>query len=131
MSDTPRMDAAEGCYDEHGNKTEVYEVGCALELELAATVVVAQINGASADRLARELAAMTAEAERLKAERNAALTLLRIAKCPNCDGCGFTVREVGGCDMDGQHDTRECVQERCQWCVKRDGLLDKATGGTP
>ena len=52
-----------------------------------------------------------------------AFTLLRVAKCPECDGCGFTVREIGGCDMDGENDSRECVQQQCQWCFERDGLL--------
>ena len=53
----------------------------------------------------------------------AAVELLRVAKCPECDGCGFTVRETGGCDMDGENDTRECVQEQCRWCFERNGLL--------
>ena len=53
----------------------------------------------------------------------AAVELLRVAKCPDCDGCGFTVRETGGCDMDGENDTRECVQEQCRWCYERNGLL--------
>jgi hypothetical protein len=55
----------------------------------------------------------------------AAVVLLRDAKCPDCDGCGFTVREIGGCDMDGGNDTRECVQEQCLWCFDRDDLLAK------
>jgi hypothetical protein len=53
----------------------------------------------------------------------AAVELLRVAKCPECDGCGFTVHETGGCDMDGENDTRECVQEQCRWCFERNGLL--------
>ena len=70
----------------------------------------------------------------------AAVELLRVARCPNCDGCGFTVRETGGCDMDGENDTRECVQEQCQWCFERNGLLaeydtanapDQARAGNP
>lgn len=58
-----------------------------------------------------------------------AIGLLRIARCPNCEGEGWYVREVGGCDSDGENDTRECVQEQCQWCYEREGLLaeyDKA-----
>lgn len=51
--------------------------------------------------------------------------LLRVAKCPNCDGCGFTVHEMGGCGMDGENDTREIVQEQCQWCFNRNGLLEE------
>ena len=62
-----------------------------------------------------------------------AIGLLRIARCPDCKGEGWYVREVGGCDSDGENDTRECVQEQCQWCYEREGLLaeyDKAnTGG--
>jgi hypothetical protein len=37
-------------------------------------------------------------------------------RCPECGGQGFTVREVGGCDPDGENDTREAVQQQCQWC---------------
>ena len=58
-----------------------------------------------------------------------AIGLLRIARCPDCEGEGWYVREVGGCDSDGENDTRECVQEQCQWCYEREGLLaeyDKA-----
>jgi hypothetical protein len=66
---------------------------------------------------------------------DAAVVLLRDAKCPKCDGCGFTVREIGGCDMDGENDTRECVQDQCLWCFDRDGLLAKYdtadAGGEP
>jgi len=51
--------------------------------------------------------------------------LLRVAKCPDCDGCGFTVRETGGCDRDGENDTRERVQEQCRWCFERNGLLEE------
>ena len=49
MTDTPRMDAAEGCYDEQGNQNEVYEVGCQLERELAAANAArGQIGGLKA-----------------------------------------------------------------------------------
>ena len=61
-----------------------------------------------------------------------AIGLLRIARCPDCEGEGWYVREVGGCDSDGENDTRECVQEQCQWCYEREGLLaeyDKANPG--
>lgn len=58
-----------------------------------------------------------------------AIGLLRIARCPDCEGEGWYVREVGGCDSDGENDTRECIQEQCQWCWERDRVLaeyDKA-----
>lgn len=60
------------------------------------------------------------------------LFLLEHAKCPDCDGCGIVIRETGGCDMDGENDTRECVQEPCRWCDERREILSKydiATGG--
>jgi len=50
------------------------------------------------------------------------LALLKVAKCPNCDGCGFTIYETGGIDMDGENDTRECHQEKCRWCDERDAI---------
>ena len=52
-----------------------------------------------------------------------AVQLLKVAACPNCDGCGFTVHETGGCGPDGENDTRECHQEQCQWCDERNQLL--------
>lgn len=52
-----------------------------------------------------------------------ALALLKAARCPNCDGSGFTVYYSGGCDMDGENDTRECHQEMCRWCDERDGMV--------
>lgn len=52
-----------------------------------------------------------------------AIGVLRIAKCPDCDGCGYTVHEIGGCDMDGENDTRECVQEQCRWCDERASII--------
>jgi hypothetical protein len=54
-----------------------------------------------------------------------AIELLTVAKCPNCDGCGFTVHETGGCDPDGENDSRECVQEQCRWCWEKDQLLEQ------
>jgi hypothetical protein len=61
-----------------------------------------------------------------------AIGLLAVAKCPNCDDCGFTVREIGGCDMDGENDSRECMQEQCQWCYEREMIVSeyKANDGT-
>ncbi len=43
--------------------------------------------------------------------------LLKVAKCPNCDGSGFTVIETGGVAEDGT-DYRECEQVQCQWCYE-------------
>jgi hypothetical protein len=56
------------------------------------------------------------ESARAKIEAHRANAGLLPAKCPECDGCGFTEREIGGCDMDGENDTRECVPEQCQLC---------------
>lgn len=42
--------------------------------------------------------------------------LAEAERCENCPDRGFTVREVGGCDPDGENDTRECVQEQCEFC---------------
>ena len=61
----------------------------------------------------------------LESDLATARKLLEVAKCPNCDGCGFTVREEGGCDSDGENDTREYSQEQCQWCFERNGLLSQ------
>jgi hypothetical protein len=36
--------------------------------------------------------------------------------CQGCNDEGFWAREVGGCDPDGENDTREVIQERCEWC---------------
>ena len=44
--------------------------------------------------------------------------------CPNCLGAGFTAYETGGCDPDGENDSRESHQDQCQWCYTK---AEKAT----
>ena len=56
-----------------------------------------------------------------------AIGLLKVAKCPACDGAGAIGHEVGGCDPDGENDTREVVWEQCQWCDERAQLLAQCT----
>lgn len=63
----------------------------------------------------RDVAAVVEQLNRLH-------ELLAVAKCPECDGSGFVVRETGGCDADGENDTRECIQEQCRWCYERELL---------
>lgn len=59
-----------------------------------------------------------------------AIGLLKVAKCPACDGSGAIDHEVGGCGPDGENDTRECVLEQCQWCDERAQLLEQCTPNT-
>ena len=40
-------------------------------------------------------------------------------KCPNCQGDGWYMRETGGCDPDGENDTRESIQVQCEMCYGR------------
>ena len=49
----------------------------------------------------------------LPEEPNEALAAVH---CPYCQDQGYTVYETGGVDMDGENDTRELHQERCQFC---------------
>jgi hypothetical protein len=65
--------------------------------------------------------------EKLERQLALALALLRHAKCPTCDGSGCVVREEGGCDSDGENDSRRLVQERCQWCDETNSILGKET----
>lgn len=67
--------------------------------------------------------ALDAAAEQL----SVAADLLAVAKCPNCDGCGFTVREIGGYDMDGFF-ASQGEQEQCQWCYEREVFVAKCKG---
>jgi len=60
----------------------------------------------------------------------AAIGLLKIAKCPACDGSGAIGHEVGGCDPDGENDIRECVWEQCQWCDERTQLIAQYTANS-
>ena len=67
---------------------------------------------------------------KLEADKNTELEkLIDSAKCPECDGCGFTVMETGGCDMDGENDTRESVQVKCQWCAEKNDAKQQAKEG--
>ena len=69
-------------------------------------------NQMELDTLRKQLALTR---ERLEKARG----LLMVAKCPACDGSGAIGHEAGGCDMDGENDTREVVWEQCQWCDER------------
>lgn len=85
---------------------------------------IASIDNDRAEKAEAELAALTAqESAQSVARERMLMGLLKVASCPNCDGCGFTVRETGGCDSDGENDTREWRQEQCQWCVERDDAI--------
>jgi hypothetical protein len=50
-------------------------------------------------------------------------SLLGAAKCPACNGAGWYDELTGGCDPDGENDTRQCVQVQCQWCNESKGTL--------
>jgi len=67
------------------------------------------------------------ERDEARRERDAAREELKEARelmdeigtaqsCPYCDNVGYSVRQVGGCDMEGENDTREQIQEQCDWC---------------
>ena len=58
-------------------------------------------------------------------------SLLRVAKCPACGGDGAIGHEVGGCDMDGENDTRDVVWEECQWCSERKDAMKEADAMKP
>jgi len=45
-----------------------------------------------------------------------ACKLLELARCPNCDGRGFTAHQVA-------QDVWE--QEQCQWCYEKKKLVDE------
>ncbi len=66
--------------------------------------------------------------------------LLRVAKCPNCDGCGFTVelrghteyvsrdmaRDAGDLSLEGSvYSQPEPEQVQCQWCAERDQVIEE------
>ncbi|HEY4714352.1 MAG TPA: hypothetical protein VIH30_08975 [Aquirhabdus sp.] len=36
--------------------------------------------------------------------------------CPNCENQGWYPIETGGCDMDGENDTRQIEQIQCEFC---------------
>jgi len=72
------------------------------------------------------LATACAEVDLLRARETALVGLLTRAKCPDCDGQGFTVEETGGCSEDGENDTRESHQVQCQWCDERNAALHNA-----
>ena len=51
------------------------------------------------------------------AERDAALAgLLNAEHCPSCQNQGVIVIQTGGCDSDGENDTRCREREQCGWC---------------
>jgi hypothetical protein len=52
----------------------------------------------------------------LKTDYDALRALLRVAKCPNCDGSGSIPHQVG---------EGEWEQEQCQWCDER-AAIDEA-----
>ena len=71
-----------------------------------------------------------------------AIALLRVAKCPNCDGSGAIPRQTSSrqlvtremasdacCpEMEGSlYSDDEWELEQCQWCYERHGLLDRYT----
>jgi hypothetical protein len=66
-------------------------------------------------------------------------SLLRMAKCPDCDGSGCMMRQVseeqyvsrymamdaGDMDLEGQLFSEErWEQEQCRWCYEKDRVLD-------
>lgn len=53
----------------------------------------------------------------------ALIPLLKAARCPNCEGDGFTVEpEIKGYDEYGYPDVIG-VQVQCQWCYERDAAI--------
>src|SRR4029077_903878 len=42
--------------------------------------------------------------------------LISARKCSMCPDQGWFQMETGGCDQDGENDTRESVQMQCEWC---------------
>ena len=52
-------------------------------------------------------------------EINAAVALLKVAKCPECDGSGAYMERTGTDEFgDAVGEPRQC-----QWCAERDALL--------
>jgi hypothetical protein len=41
---------------------------------------------------------------------------LAAVHCPNCPDQGWYAIETGGCDMDGENDTRQMEQVQCEFC---------------
>lgn len=69
--------------------------------------------------LSRQVRALIAENEQLK-------KCLDAERCPNCPDQGWFAVQIGGCDSDGENDTRESVQEQCQWCYQNENSLFNA-----
>ena len=92
MSDTPITDAAE--ID-------------ALTLDIPGQQVT--------DKVVRSIVCRLIELQ--LAEKEAALAgLLNAEHCPSCQNQGVIVIQTGGCDSDGENDTRCREQEQCEWC---------------
>ena len=64
-----------------------------------------------------EMIARYRRLEELLAEKDKALAgLLNAEHCPHCGNQGVIVIQTGGCDSDGENDTRCREQEQCEWC---------------
>ena len=75
------------------------------------------------DDIERELVQVGQRCQRLGRELAEAKALLKIARCPNCDGAGFTKKYFR--DGDG---TFEWVSGQCQWCDERNEALQPQGG---
>jgi hypothetical protein len=87
---------------------------------------------------------LMAQLQQAREERDTALGLLSVAKCPNCDGSGATIGVAGHtiprcCGRflpSGEccgHAIPECVQEQyqepCEWCFRRNEALPLPAAG--
>ena len=85
-----------------------------------------------------------AEFNRVEAQVRELADALRIAKCPNCDGSGATIRpgygpeyvshemavDAGDLSLEGSvYREAEPIVEQCQWCAERQAALAKLGGG--
>ena len=60
----------------------------------------------------------------LTAERKRVLEMVQKAwRCTSCPDQGWYAEQVGGCDPDGENDTREAVQVQCEWCYTTENSL--------
>lgn len=104
-------------------KNEMGDIALLKEKSLKLVAQLQQLQAAHADLVGRlegdvkffenqycEQVFKTNQIEKIAGE------LAEAERCENCPDQGFTVRQVGGCDPDGENDTRECVQEQCEFC---------------
>lgn len=83
--------------------------------EYAPLFIMSQFGGCK--RLEDKIVSYVARAEKRGREEGERLKkLLSVAKCPECDGSGSILQQVGD---------DEWEQQQCQWCYEKNQLTNK------